>query len=239
MNHSNSFIQVFLLLLLIVVGPVVDLVATRGLKQRPDSAKKLRYYKIGIASQWLCAALACRAVGWDALFHLNAGSRDARWLLGHKPIAIAVAMLLAVIFLYNFRPAVKCLRTGVISSGVAKYLRSLSFFLPVTPAERRWFTVLCVTAGVCEEILCRGFLFYSIHVWPFQLGLTAALFLSAMVFGFNHLYQGLGGVVNTSIAGVLFGLLFLLSGNLALPMVLHAAIDLQVLILLKRLPAAK
>lgn len=111
-----------------------------------------------------------------------------------------------------------------------------SFFLPVTPSERRWFAALCVTAGICEEILFRGFLFHAIRLWPLQLGLTAALLMSSVIFGFNHLYQGLGGVVSTSIAGVLFGLLFLLTANLALAIVLHAAIDLQVLILLARMP---
>ena len=227
-------IQVFLLLVLIVIGPPVDLVVTRGLKLRVGPGRKLRYYRIGIASQWICAALAFLSPGWRACFFLHPPPTA---LTARAAVRIVLWLILALIFLANFRPTAKALMTGSIPPNLARYLRRLSFFLPVTRDERRWFAALCVTAGICEEILFRGFLYHAIRVWPLHLGPLAALLLSSVIFGFNHAYQGLGGVVNTGIAGVLFGLIFLLTGNLALAMLLHAAIDLQVLILLARMPA--
>ena len=48
-----------------------------------------------------------------------------------------------------------------------------------------------------------------------------------------HIYQGFAGVVMTSFLGLIFALLHLATGNLALSMLLHALIDLRILLLLK------
>jgi uncharacterized protein len=115
----------------------------------------------------------------------------------------------------------------------ADALKSFDYFFPATSAERRWFAFLCVTAGICEEILFRGFLLQYLHVFPWTLNLTLALLIAAVIFGLNHLYGGVGGVVGGAVAGVLLGLLFVLTGNLLLPMVLHAAMDLCKLVILR------
>ena len=115
----------------------------------------------------------------------------------------------------------------------ADALKSFDYFFPATSAERRWFVFLCVTAGICEEILFRGFLLQYLHVFPWTLNLTLALLIAAVIFGLNHLYGGVGGVVGGAVAGVLLGLLFVLTGNLLLPMVLHAAMDLCKLVILR------
>ncbi len=48
-----------------------------------------------------------------------------------------------------------------------------------------------------------------------------------MAFGLGHLYQGAAGVVKTGVSGLLAGLLYLLTGSLWIPMLLHAAVDLH------------
>jgi Type II CAAX prenyl endopeptidase Rce1-like len=89
------------------------------------------------------------------------------------------------------------------------------------------------TAGVCEETLFRGFLLHYLQVFPWTLNLTLALLISSVIFGFNHLYQGAGGVAGSAIVGFLFGLLFLLTGNLLLPIIFHGVIDLRMLAILR------
>jgi membrane protease YdiL (CAAX protease family) len=54
-----------------------------------------------------------------------------------------------------------------------------------------------------------------------------------VIFGFNHLYQSAGGVAGTAIVGFLFGLLFLLTGNLRLSIILHGVMDLRMLAILR------
>jgi len=90
-----------------------------------------------------------------------------------------------------------------------------------------------LTAGICEEALFRGFLLHYLHTSPWRLNLTLALLLSALIFGLQHLYQGVQGVIVSAVLGALFGLLFLLSGSLLLPMLLHAALDLRLLVILR------
>jgi membrane protease YdiL (CAAX protease family) len=121
----------------------------------------------------------------------------------------------------------------------ADTLKSLSYFLPATRAERRWYAFLCVTAGICEEALFRGFLLYYLHVFRFPLNLTLALLVSAVIFGLQHLYLGAGGAASAVVSGLLFGLVFLLTGNLLVSVVCHSAMDLQILLMLRPPPAAE
>ena len=77
---------------------------------------------------------------------------------------------------------------------------------------------------------------HYLYVFPWTLNLALALVISSVIFAFNHLYQGAGGVAGTAIAGFLFGLLFLLTGNLLLLIILHGVIDLRILAILRPPP---
>jgi uncharacterized protein len=57
--------------------------------------------------------------------------------------------------------------------------------------------------------------------------------LACALFGFaQHIYQGLKGIVGTAILGLLFSAVFVVTGNLLVPMILHFLIDLRILLLL-------
>lgn len=118
---AATALQIFLLLVLVVVGPPIDLLATRGLKRQPDTKKKLRYYRMGVAFQWICAALACVSLGLRACFFLRADVP----LLSHTAVRIGLFLLLVLILLGNFRPALNALKRGSISPKFASYLRRL------------------------------------------------------------------------------------------------------------------
>jgi CAAX protease family protein len=80
---------------------------------------------------------------------------------------------------------------------------------------------LALTAGICEEILCRGFMMWYFGTW----GTAAAVVLSSVVFGLGHLYVGVPHVFRTTLIGVGFALLAVFTGSLLPGIVLHAAID--------------
>jgi membrane protease YdiL (CAAX protease family) len=148
-----------------------------------------------------------------------------------------VESVLAIFVALTLLPAVIAIWKNV-SKRPRKYasadaFKSLDFFLPATWSERRWFSFLCITAGICEESLFRGFLLRYLHVFPLSLNLTSALLVSSLIFGLQHLYQGIGGAASTFVIGFLFGLMFLLTGNLLLPMLFHAVMDLRILLLLR------
>lgn len=101
---------------------------------------------------------------------------------------------------------------------------SLDALIPHTEKELKVFMLVSVTAGICEEIMFRGFLIaYLSHYMDTGL----ALILSSALFGMGHLYQGFTGVLRTMFVGAGFAILYALSGSLLAPVILHAAIDVH------------
>lgn len=77
--------------------------------------------------------------------------------------------------------------------------------LPHTPAEIAVYTLLTVTAGICEEMIFRGYLQRQFSV--FFRSATAGAVLQGIMFGAAHGYQGPKLMLVIAIFGVLFGLL--------------------------------
>lgn len=103
-----------------------------------------------------------------------------------------------------------------------KEIASLRAMLPHDARDYAWFRPVAWTAGICEEILYRGYL-------PWLLGLAmpslAAFAVSSAVFGLGHAYQGRSGVLKTGAVGLVMSLLTWSSGTIVPAVVLHVAID--------------
>ncbi len=234
----ETLIQHLLFVFLLVVAPAWDYWDTRRLKRGPSSAGKIRYYKTLCSWLWIASAVALMVLGWRSLFTISPAPTEIPWLLEHAWVRYLVIAILIAFFLLTILWPVgialwKKLTKRPRKYGTSDALKSLDYFFPRTWGERRGFAFLCITAGICEEALYRGFLLHYLHVLPFALNLTLALVVAALIFGLAHLYQGVSGVVGTTFFGFLIGLLFLLTGSLLLPMIFHAATDLRVLVLLR------
>lgn len=73
-------------------------------------------------------------------------------------------------------------------------------------------------------------------------GLPSAVLVlvAAVAFGLAHAYQGRAGIVLTGVLGGVMAALYLGTGSLLLPVLLHAAIDLRFLLVPTRaLPAGR
>jgi membrane protease YdiL (CAAX protease family) len=116
------------------------------------------------------------------------------------------------------------------AAGWRKLLPDFSALIPVTGRERLLWCAVAVSAGVCEEIVFRGWLMALFHQAAGLRG-SALVAASAAVFGLAHWYQRLPGILLTGLAGALFCLLYLQTGSLLLPMLLHSLIDLRIAIL--------
>jgi uncharacterized protein len=234
-------IQHLLFFSLLLVAPAWDFYDTRRLKRNPSSQGKLRYYKTLMAWLWIASLVALLAVGGRPLFTINPAPAEFPWLLEHAWVFYLVEVLIAFFVAVTLLPLAvvfwKKVKKQPRKFSSAETLKSFDYFFPATWTERRWFAFLCITAGICEETLFRGFLLRYLHGFPWSLNLTLALLISSVIFGLQHLYQGAAGATSTVVVGFLFGLLFILSGNLLLPMLLHAVMDLRMLAIL-RPPAA-
>lgn len=105
-----------------------------------------------------------------------------------------------------------------------KQLASAADMLPRTDREHATFRALALTAGICEEIVYRG---YALWCLSPLLGPWPAVVVGATAFGAAHAYQGAMGIIKTGVVGLLAGALYVWGGTLLWPIILHAALDLQ------------
>ncbi len=100
---------------------------------------------------------------------------------------------------------------------------AVKFLLPTTNQEYQWSIGASFAAGICEEIVFRGFLYWQLAL---LIPVIPAIFLTNLVFGLGHYATGLK---NASIAfglGILFSLVFLSTNSLWIPMLLHVLTDI-------------
>jgi membrane protease YdiL (CAAX protease family) len=223
---------------LIVAGPLVSYFFERPFLRRISSSRqKLRFYAYTILSQWIIVAITLGITGFGPLFFPPAPTGGGLPAYAH----VFFGVLLTAFFVLGLMPFFQSLRGEKYRAAYARaFHRSLdkaSKMLPETQQERLWFAAVSLTAGVCEELLCRGFIFRYLDGIALHLPLIAVLLVASASFGLNHIYQGKVGMLKTGVAGLAFGGLFLFTGSLLLPMLLHTAIDLQALFVLSRVKA--
>jgi membrane protease YdiL (CAAX protease family) len=190
----------------------------RRLRQDP-SRWRVREYARVILVQWtLAAATLALWLSHDRPLELLGLGLPVGWGLGVATgVAIAVLGFLAL-QLRAVRGSEK------LQERVRQQIANVKDILPHSRRELRWFIAVSVTAGVCEELLYRGWLIWYFDAW---LPRPAALALAVMVFGLAHAYQGRHGIWKTGIAGLVAAGLYELSGSLWIPMLLHAALDMN------------
>lgn len=108
---------------------------------------------------------------------------------------------------------------------------SVVALVPRTVPERRLFVGVAVTAGLCEEVLYRGFLLAVLIALAPGTPDWALVVAGGLIFGLVHAYQGRVGIAATGVLGAVLTVLYLGSGSLLLPIVVHILIDLRILLL--------
>jgi membrane protease YdiL (CAAX protease family) len=81
----------------------------------------------------------------------------------------------------------------------------------------------CATAGICEEMVFRGYLQRQFHALSGSVVL--AVLAQGVIFGLFHAYQGWRNVIVISVVGALYGALAAWSKNLRANIVAHAWTD--------------
>ena len=119
------------------------------------------------------------------------------------------------------------LATLTARRGAKPKVQALGDIEPLMPrngAETIWTGLLSINAGIGEELFFR--LTLPLLLVLVTGNVIAAFAIAAIVFGLVHVYQGWVGVLATTFLGAVFTGVYLLAGNLALPMALHAGLDL-------------
>ena len=208
-------------LIVAAVLPVAGFVSFRRLMRRVAAGELVRpmhLYRVTVLVQWVLFAVL--AIAWFASERSFAAlgftlEPDARFLVGLALTIIAIALLWRQLA----RLDAAC---GDDLDAFERQLGDLRVIFPRTRSDLAGFYGMSVTAGIVEETIWRGFLFWYLgQVMP----LWAAAVLSAIGFGLAHAYQGIAAVPRITLVGAVFAALYLLTGSLWLSMLLHAAVD--------------
>ena len=231
---------------LVLGEPVVGAVLHRRFegRLRTDAGARRSFYGRLLVLEWGLALLAL--VIWLSAPDVDAAAVGLRWPDGWPgPVAGALALLVVVFVVASTR----ALRGGVLAQLPVRTdaegrhaelpMHATLALLPRTAAERRLFTVVGLTAGVCEEWLYRGFFLAVVSAVAGGLPAGVLVAVAAVAFGLAHAYQGVGGVLATAVLGAIMAALYLDTRSLLLPVLLHALIDLRFLLVPTRaLPPA-
>ncbi len=85
----------------------------------------------------------------------------------------------------------------------------------------------CLAIGFTEEMVWRGYLLTRIEALTGSAWQAVAL--TSLGFGLVHLYQGVGGVINAGLVGLMCGGAFVATRRLAAVALAHGAYDLLVM----------
>ncbi|HEY0427018.1 MAG TPA: type II CAAX endopeptidase family protein [Pyrinomonadaceae bacterium] len=212
----------FYLLPLLVIGWTVwGIFAYKELKtalKKDEREALLREYKITILGEIIGGLIAFGAIGYEVfkpsdMFGIRFGEMANGLIMG-----VAIALLLSLIILPLLAKSGKNVVAGDIES-----------LLPHTKNEKLWYVLVALSAGVCEEIVFRG---YGLRLFE-SIGFTGIplLIVTAVVFGLVHIYQGFVGVIMTAIMGAFLTLIYIQTGSLWWSIAAHIFIDLRVLLI--------
>ena len=144
------------------------------------------------------------------------GIDDLRFL-GGLGLAAFVALVL-------FLAARRSLSSEKGRARLHRRIHKFEFLLPHNQEEMRGFIPFIISGSIYEEFLYRAYLLWYLS---FFLAWPLALIAQAALFGLAHNYQGARGMVETGALGILFGLLYLYTGTVWLPILLHLFVNLN------------
>jgi membrane protease YdiL (CAAX protease family) len=147
---------------------------------------------------------------WALFYFVVAGVRGTgtrlQDLIGRpwsNPRDIAIDLLTAALFFVVANGFLQIFKAALYSGSRSE--NAAAAVLPHRTDEFIAFALLSITAGICEEVVFRGYL--QKQFLAISKSASIAILAQAMVFGFSHGYQGLRSMVTISAYAILFGLL--------------------------------
>jgi uncharacterized protein len=175
----------------------------------------LRMYILLIVSEWGMAYWAWAGVHWKG-GHLRdlTGGRWASW----RGVALDVAIAIPFWGVWE-------LTARLVHRAVERVPAATAGYQPPTGfAEVSLWILLSISAGICEEIVFRGYLQRQFQAATGSI--VAAVILQGAIFGLAHTYQGWKQVIVIAVLGILYGALVAWRRNLRASILAHAWSDI-------------
>jgi membrane protease YdiL (CAAX protease family) len=221
---AGSLHTFFLLLALFAVTVIGYFsVHRRGAVHQPH---RLFFYLTTIAWEWILVAYIYLGLRRRGKSIRNIAGRSWRGASDFFiDIAIAFGFWIAALF------ALSLVAHAVGSNGMSQAARLLA---PQGPFESLLWIALAVTAGICEEIIFRGYLQRQFVAWTRSAPI--GVLLSAALFGVGHIYQGAKATIVIGVYGLMFGILAEVRQNLRPGIITHAWHDAITGLVIRFLP---
>jgi hypothetical protein len=159
---------------------------------------RLPGYIVTMIMEWLIVAFIALGPRWrGASLRTLTGKNPLGWRSIARDLGLAAAYLLAA----NIVLAI----LGYILAhfGPASDNAALKNLLPHTLLENATFLLLALTAGICEEMIFRGYLQHQLTAWTRNA--AAGIVLQGIIFGVAHAYQGSTQILVIAVYGCMFG----------------------------------
>lgn len=218
-------------IMLLVMIVASSLLGSRSALHGHLGQRHVLNYTATLVWEWVLAAFAI----WGAWL----GGTPLRQLLGMRRAGfeawvkdIGIAGMFWLIALVVLAMCAALLR----ATHIAATPQNAAQMAPSTAIQAVLWIVLSVSAGICEEIVFRGYL--QQQFMQFTGKLWSGILLSAIFFGTAHGYEGISGMILITLYGGMFSVLAWKRGSLRAGMIAHGwhdAITGLALALLKHL----
>ena len=190
-------------------------------------SQKVKFYRETILWSWIpiflifllipISGISVNSIGIKWI-HIDTSSLS-KWVV-YPAIGFFVFYLLYNIYLIIIFKSNKESRAKT-----AKSIPDFRWIFPITRKEKSVWSLLSISAGITEEILYRGYLFYALAIVFPNLSLIHILFISTLIFGVGHIYLG-KEVIKATILGLIFGIFYIVFDSVIPVIIIHIVQDL-------------
>ena len=220
----------FIVTFLIIGEPIMGVLAYRRLKA--GTMTRMRMYRMTLLQEWFLVGLTMAIFLADHVPLRNIGLGTSHYsVLSGAFGGLAAGVIFGVLVTMVLSILSGRRRTRTISMGRPIKIGNFDFLLPSNRAEHWTFAWVAITAGICEEMLFRVLVIYVLqHQFP-SLSWGMIVAITALIFGMAHLYQGWIGIVGTGLLGAVLAIIYLTTGTILLPILIHMLSNIRGLVL--------
>jgi membrane protease YdiL (CAAX protease family) len=205
----------------ILVAFIVTVSALTSIESKTKgfTGSHVQRYLFGIGWEWLLAAFAWWGI---RMRHVTVrqvmGKRRSGWRIWIRDFGVAMIFwLMSIIVLGALAAVLRLMHQMPLQKAVLD-------LAPQGALQMLTWLLLCITAGIVEEFVFRGYLlqqFSSIgtsnkgHLW-------LGVLVSSLLFGSAHGYEGIGGMIAITAYGAMFCILAIKRKSLRPGMMAHA-----------------
>ena len=232
-TEINFFLITFIVFIIIltVYYPISGHKTVKKLKARiasGDNSVKTKFYygtalwswglSIAIIISLIISNASMKAIGirWIDFNTYSVPKWITYVIVGFYCIHLIFNLYSIVLFKFNEKSRIKAAKS------VPNHLK---WIFPISKKEKQAWTFTSITAGITEEIMYRGYLFFALKIIFLQLNVIHLLVISTLIFGLGHIYLG-KEVIKSTLLGLFFGVYYIVFGSLIPVIIIHIAQDL-------------